>query len=61
MVGPGDVDEDLQPEVAEECAKYGEVERCLIFEVMDRLFFVSVHELVHLMYIVILCSTNKTY
>ena len=33
MVGPGDVDEDLQPEVAEECAKYGEVERCLIFEV----------------------------
>ena len=34
MVGPGDVDEDLQPEVAEECAKYGEVERCLIFEVI---------------------------
>ena len=34
MVGPGDVDEDLQPEVAEECGKYGEVERCLIFEVM---------------------------
>lgn len=33
MVGPGDVDEDLQPEVAEECGKYGEVERCLIFEV----------------------------
>lgn len=33
MVGPGDVDEDLQPEVAEECAKYGEVERCLIFEI----------------------------
>ena len=34
MVGPGDVDEDLQPEVAEECGKYGEVERCLIFEVI---------------------------
>ena len=34
MVGPGDVDEDLQPEVAEECAKYGEVERCLIYEVI---------------------------
>ena len=33
MVGPGDVDEDLEPEVAGECAKYGEVERCLIFEV----------------------------
>ncbi len=35
MVGPGDVDEDLEPEVAEECAKYGEVERCLIFEVRE--------------------------
>ncbi|XP_064398230.1 splicing factor 45-like isoform X2 [Halichondria panicea] len=35
MVGPGDVDEDLEPEVAEECAKYGEVERCLIFEIRE--------------------------
>lgn len=32
MVGPGEVDEDLQPEVIEECSKYGEVKKCLIFE-----------------------------
>lgn len=34
MVGPGEVDEDLEPETAEECTKYGEVEKCVIFEVM---------------------------
>ena len=33
MVGPGEVDEDLEPETAEECEKYGKVARCLIFEV----------------------------
>ena len=33
MVGPGEVDDDLQPEVAEECSKYGEVVKCLVFEV----------------------------
>ena len=33
MVGPGEVDEDLEPETAEECTKYGEVEKCVIFEV----------------------------
>ncbi|KAG2228245.1 hypothetical protein INT45_011037, partial [Circinella minor] len=33
MVGPGEVDDMLQEETAEECAKYGQVERCLIFEV----------------------------
>lgn len=33
MVGPGEVDDDLQPEVAEECSKYGKVTKCLIFEV----------------------------
>ena len=33
MVGPGEVDEDLQPEVQEECGKYGQVSKCLIFEV----------------------------
>ncbi|KAL1933355.1 hypothetical protein VTP01DRAFT_7445 [Rhizomucor pusillus] len=33
MVGPGEVDEDLQTETADECAKFGKVERCLIFEV----------------------------
>ena len=33
MVGPGEVDEDLEPETAEECSKYGKVMRCVIFEV----------------------------
>lgn len=33
MVGPGEVDEDLEPETKEECSKYGEVVRCLIYEI----------------------------
>ncbi|XP_064632967.1 splicing factor 45-like [Lineus longissimus] len=33
MVGPGEVDADLEPETAEECAKYGKVIRCVIFEI----------------------------
>ena len=33
MVGPGEVDDDLQPEVVEECAKYGEVIKVIIYEV----------------------------
>eukprot|EP00873_Tetraselmis_striata_P005029 jgi/Tetstr1/425293/TSEL_015744.t1 len=32
MVGPGEVDETLEDEVAEECSKYGQVNRVLIFE-----------------------------
>ncbi|GBO04071.1 Splicing factor 45 [Araneus ventricosus] len=32
MVGPGEVDEDLEPETKEECGKYGEVIKCIIFE-----------------------------
>lgn len=36
MVGPGEVDDMLQEETAEECSKYGKVERCLIFEVRPR-------------------------
>lgn len=32
MVGPGEVDDMLQEETADECSKYGKVERCLIFE-----------------------------
>lgn len=35
MVGPGEVDEELEPEVKEECAKYGEVAKCVIFEVSN--------------------------
>ena len=37
MVGPGEVDDDLEPETAEECGKYGKVAKVVIFEV----FFLS--------------------
>ena len=33
MVGPGDVDDDLEGETKEECQKYGEVNKVIIFEV----------------------------
>jgi len=33
MVGPGEVDDELEAETAEECSKYGKVLKCLIFEV----------------------------
>ena len=34
MVGPGEVDDDLEPEVKDECnSKYGEVVQVIIFEV----------------------------
>ena len=33
MVGPGEVDAELEPETAEECSKYGKVNKCVIFEV----------------------------
>ena len=33
MVGPGQVDEDLEDEVANECSKYGQVQSVMIFEV----------------------------
>jgi splicing factor 45 len=34
MVGPGEVDSDLEPEVREECqTKYGDVIKVVIFEV----------------------------
>lgn len=32
MVGPGEVDDELEPETKEECGKYGDVVKCLIFE-----------------------------
>lgn len=33
MVGKGEVDVDLEPEITEECNTYGAVERVLIHEV----------------------------
>lgn len=41
MVGPGEVDDDLQPEVTEECSKFGKVINCLVFEVCVALARVS--------------------
>lgn len=36
MVGPGEVDDDLEPEVKDECnTKYGEVVKVLIFEMPE--------------------------
>lgn len=36
MVGPGDVDNDLEPEVKDECnTKYGDVISCVINEIKD--------------------------
>lgn len=32
MVGPEDVDEDLEEEVTEECSKFGVVERVVIYQ-----------------------------
>ena len=37
MVGRGEVDEELEPEVREECSKFGEVTSCLIYEVNEGL------------------------
>ncbi|XP_078166762.1 D111/G-patch domain-containing protein [Carex rostrata] len=38
MVGPGEVDDELEDEVASECAKYGTVTRVLIFEITETNF-----------------------
>ena len=35
MVLPGDVDDDLEAETKEECQKYGDVNKCVIFEVTE--------------------------
>lgn len=36
MVGPGEVDEELESETKEECTKYGQVEKCLIYEIPNK-------------------------
>lgn len=36
MVGPGEVDNDLEPEVKEECKKYGDVVSCVVYELPNR-------------------------
>lgn len=33
MVGPGEVDDDLEGETSGECERFGPVRRCLIFEI----------------------------
>lgn len=35
QVGPGEVDDELEDEVASECTKYGTVTRVLIFEITE--------------------------
>lgn len=35
MVGPGEVDGELEGETKEECQKYGEVQKVVIFEVTN--------------------------
>jgi splicing factor 45 len=35
MVGRGQVDPDLESETAEECARFGRVAECVIFELLD--------------------------
>jgi len=32
MVGPEDLDEDLEPEITEECGKYGAVSRVILYQ-----------------------------
>ena len=33
MVGPGEVDDELERETSGECERFGPVRRCLIFEI----------------------------
>jgi hypothetical protein len=40
MVGPGEVDDELEPETAEECSKYGEVQKVVIYEVIVTFYLV---------------------
>lgn len=36
MVGPGEVDDDLEAETQGECERFGPVRRCLIYEMKVR-------------------------
>ena len=36
MVGPGEVDPELEAETTEECMKYGKVNKCVIYEVRNK-------------------------
>lgn len=36
MVGPGEVDSELESETKEECSKYGKVIRCFIYEIPNK-------------------------
>ncbi|KAL0814934.1 hypothetical protein Bca101_071377 [Brassica carinata] len=46
MVGPGEVDDELEEEVGSECGKYGTVTRVLIFEITEANF--PTHEAVRI-------------
>lgn len=49
MVGPGDVDNDLEPEVKDECnTKYGDVVKVLIHEVKGDAIIITntIHRLI---------------
>lgn len=37
MVGPGEVDDELERETSGECERFGPVRRCLIFEIKVRI------------------------
>lgn len=34
MVSPSDIDDELEEETKEECSKYGEVNKCVIYQVL---------------------------
>ena len=45
MVGPEDVDEDLQEDVEQECNKYGKVDHIVIYQVRILLLFTNLNRL----------------
>ena len=45
MVGPEDVDEDLQEDVEQECNKYGKVDHIVIYQVRITLLFTNLTQL----------------